>query len=440
MAAIPAARSYRLDDNLTAQQQRIFLTGTQALVRLLLAQKRRDLQHGLNTAGFVTGYRGSPLGGVDMAMWRNKTLLQRHNIQFLPAINEDLGATIVMGTQQAGDRDDRNVDGVFGMWYGKGPGVDRAGDALHHGNAAGASQHGGVLLIVGDDHTAASSSIPHASEQSLSSWRIPVVHPASVEEYELFGLWGWALSRYAGTWVAFKAVTETVESGRSFEISPVPDFSPARSTVNQNESDESITKKGTLGDAPLNNEDLHYSARDFLTPEIEHRMIARLDAVQSFSRLHPLDRLVEPAPNAKLGIISTGKAYLDTLDALRDPHQDAPLPSLRHYKIGLSWPIDRVGLMQFAQGLDHILIIEEKNALIEHQIKDLLFNSKIRPSVCGRHDLDQHALLPESGQFQPDIVGQALLRWLHQTTGYTTVPFHDTEPHIIEIRRGDVRP
>src|SRR5690554_2053655 len=440
MAAIPAARSYRLDDNLTAQQQRIFLTGTQALVRMLLTQRRRDRDHGLNTAGFVSGYRGSPLGGVDQALWRAQKALDAHDIRFVPAINEDLAATMIMGSQQAGLHPDRKVDGVFGMWYGKGPGVDRAGDALHHGNAAGASQHGGVLLIVGDDHTAASSSIPHASEQSLSSWRIPVVHPASVEEYELFGLWGWALSRYAGTWGAFKAGTETVESGRPYEISPIPDFTPAHNSVNQSESDASVTKTGSLGAGALNSEDLHYSARDFLTPEIEHRMIARLNAVQSFSRLHPLDRLVEPAPDAKLGIVSTGKAYLDTVDALQDLHRDTPLPSLRHYKIGFTWPLDRVGLMQFVQGLDHILIIEEKNALIEHQIKDLLFNNKVRPSVCGRHDLDQHALLPESGQFQPDIVGQALLRWLHQTTGYTTVPFHDTEPHIIEIRRGDVRP
>src|SRR5690554_3626583 len=334
MAAIPAARSYRLDDNLTAQQQRIFLTGTQALVRMLLTQRRRDRDHGLNTAGFVSGYRGSPLGGVDQAMWRAQKALDAHDIRFVPAINEDLAATMVMGSQQAGLHPDRKVDGVFGMWYGKGPGVDRAGDALHHGNAAGASRHGGVLLIVGDDHTAASSSIPHASEQSLSAWRIPIVNPASIEEYELFGLWGWALSRYAGTWVAFKAVTETVESGRSFEISPVPDFSPVRNTTHPQPADSSANKV-----------DLQYSAREFLTPAIEDRMIARLGAVQSFSRLHPLDRLIDPAPGAALGIISTGKAYLDTLDALQDLDPDLPArPPIRHYKIGLSWPIDSVGL------------------------------------------------------------------------------------------------
>lgn len=157
---------YQLADNLTRESGRIFLTGTQALVRIMLTQARVDRARGLNTAGFVSGYRGSPLGGVDMAMWKSKQALDAAKISFLPGINEDMAATAVMGTQQAGVRGDRNVDGVFAMWYGKGPGVDRAGDALHHGNAAGASRHGGVLVVVGDDHTAVSSSIPHASEAS----------------------------------------------------------------------------------------------------------------------------------------------------------------------------------------------------------------------------------------------------------------------------------
>src|SRR5690606_1395343 len=194
MAAIPHIRPYELNDNLTAQEQRIFLTGTQALVRMLLSQYRRDKAHGYNTAGFVSGYRGSPLGGVDQALWRAKKQLDAHHIRFVPAINEDLAATMVMGSQQAGQHPARKVDGVFGMWYGKGPGVDRAGDALHHGHAAGASRLGGVLLVVGDDHTAASSSIPHASDANLAAWKIPVIHPASVEDYEYYGLWGWALS------------------------------------------------------------------------------------------------------------------------------------------------------------------------------------------------------------------------------------------------------
>ncbi len=398
---------YRLDENLTATSGRIFLTGTQALVRLLLSQRRADRARGLNTAGFVTGYRGSPLAGVDMAMWRARKQLDEHQVNFLPSINEDLGATIVMGTQQAGIRDDRTVDGVFAMWYGKGPGVDRAGDALHHGNAAGASKAGGVLLIVGDDHTAASSSIPHASETSLLAWGIPIVHPASVDEYELFGLWGWALSRYSGAWVAFKAVTETVESGRSFTLQPMPDFS--------------------VPDGDPHNGALEYSASEFLTPGIENRIAARLEAVKAFSRLHSLDRLVDPAPNARLGIVTTGKAFLDTQDALRqlaDAQPGRALPELRHYKIGLSWPIDGPGFMEFAQGLDEILVIEEKAPVIESQIKDLLFNQAIRPRVAGKRDLENEALVPREGQLRPALVAGALRRWLRQAGG-TALPETD---------------
>src|SRR5690606_36596154 len=190
------------------------------------------------------------------------------------------------------------VDGVFALWYGKGPGLDRAGDALHHGSAAGASAKGGVLLVVGDDHTAASSYIPHASETSLIGWQVPIVNPASVEEYECYGRWGWALSRYSGAWVALKSVTETVESGRSFTLQPIPDFSIPQSDPYQ-------------GATP-------YSAREFLTPEIELRMARRIDAVKAFSRKHSLDCLVRPEPTARLGVVSTGKAFLDAEDALDD--------------------------------------------------------------------------------------------------------------------------
>ncbi|TCT09136.1 indolepyruvate ferredoxin oxidoreductase family protein [Paralcaligenes ureilyticus] len=389
---------YQLSDNFTRTEGRVFLTGTQALVRLVLAQRRADREQGLNTAGFVTGYRGSPLAGVDIAMWRAQAMLDENQITFLPAINEDLGATIVMGTQQAGVRDDRTVDGVFAMWYGKGPGVDRAGDALHHGNAAGASRHGGVLLIVGDDHTAASSSIPHASETSLLALGIPIVHPASVEEYEYFGRWGWALSRYSGAWVAFKVSTETVESGRSFELQPVPGFS---------------ADQGSINDAGL-----EYSAKEFLTPAIENRMADRLQAAKAFSRRHSLDRLIDPAPTATLGLITSGKAHLDTLDALknlRDAHPDKALPALRHYKIGLSWPIDEAGLRAFAQGLKHILVIEEKAPVIESQIKDLLFNQPDRATVAGKRDLENEVLVPAAGQLRPALVAGALRRWLAQT-------------------------
>ncbi len=396
MSAAAIDTEYRLDSNLTATSGRIFLTGTQALVRMVLAQRRADREKGLNTAGFVTGYRGSPLAGVDLAMWRAQQSLAQHQVDFLPAINEDLAATMIMGTQQAGLRDDRKVDGVFALWYGKGPGVDRAGDALHHGNAAGASRHGGVLLVVGDDHTAASSSFPHASETSLSAWGIPIVNPASIEEYEAFGLWGWALSRYSGAWVAFKAVTETVESGRSFVLRTPSDLATP--------DDDTIAGS------------LEYSTREFLTPAVEGRMASRLKAVKAFSARHSLDRFVDPAPGARLGLITTGKAFLDAQDALRRLARQHPgsLPALRHLKIGLTWPIDEPSFARFAQGLDHILVIEEKAGLIEGQIKDLLFNAARRPTVSGKRDLEHEVLVPREGQLRPALLTGVLRRWLRQ--------------------------
>lgn len=392
MAALPHI-AYRLEDNLTARHERIFLTGTQALVRLLIRQRQRDRDAGWRTAGFVSGYRGSPLGGVDQAMWRAQSLLQAHDIRFVPAINEDLAATMVMGSQQAGVHPQRLVEGVFGMWYGKGPGVDRAGDALHHAHAAGASRKGGVLLIVGDDHTAASSSIPHASDATLASWNIPVIHPGSVEDYEHFGLWGWAASRFSGSWVAFKAITETVESGRSFVPAEVPDFAMPADLMLQHRRE--------------------YSPREFLSPAIEERMLQRLDAIRLFSRHHSLDRVRDPAPAARLGVISVGKAALDVEQALRHLREAHPhMPALRHLQIGLVWPLDGETVSNFAQGLDHLLVVEEKTALVESQIKEAFFSLARRPSVHGRLGPDGQTLIPGTGQLAPDRVSRALAKWL----------------------------
>ena len=391
---------YQLADNLTRESGRIFLTGTQALVRIMLTQARVDRERGLNTAGFVSGYRGSPLGGVDMAMWKSKKALDASKISFLPGINEDMAATAVMGTQQAGVRADRNVDGVFAMWYGKGPGVDRAGDALHHGNAAGASRHGGVLVVVGDDHTAVSSSIPHASEASLIGWQMPIVHPTSIDEYETFALWGWALSRYAGTWVAFKAVSETIESGHSFTPAAVQAYDmPA--------------------DPDMPPESLEYSARDFLSLAVETRMNLRMKAVAAFARRHSIDRLTCPAPRATVGIVTVGKAHLDTMEALSRLGVDTVTANapVRIYKPGLTWPLDGERLLDFARGLSHILVIEEKGAVVESQIKDLLFNRPDRPSVIGKKGFDGETMVPSAGQLRPSLLAQPLAGWLTRTAG-----------------------
>lgn len=385
--------NYQLKDNISATSGRIFLTGTQALLRMLLSQARRDQSAGLNTAGFVSGYRGSPLGGVDSTMWRHAKELEQARIHFQPAINEDLAATMIMGTQQLDTHEDKQVEGVFSMWYGKGPGVDRACDALNHGHAAGASHKGGVLVVVGDDHVGVSSSIPHSSEHALRHLRMPIVHPSSVEEYEYFGLWGWALSRYSGAWVAFKAITETVESGRAFDILDIPSFDLAHTPSKHARS---------------------YDAKPFLTPHIEQNIESRLVAVHEFARTYPLDKVLDPAPTAKVGIITTGKSTVDTLEALEHLKKNIVLPALRHYKLGLVWPIETEAFLAFAQGLDHILVIEEKDDFVEAQIKTILFDAGLNISVHGKKDKQNQELISRFGQLSPLAIEQAVATWLQQ--------------------------
>ena len=396
--AAPALETgYRLEDNRTARAGRVFLTGTQALVRLLFRQRQEDQARGWNTAGYVSGYRGSPLAGVDTELWRAKSDLAEHGIRFLPAINEDLAATAVMGTQQVGLDPEREVDGVFAMWYGKGPGVDRAGDAIRHGNAAGTSRRGGVLMVVGDDHAATSSSIPNASDLSLMGWGIPIVHPASVDEYEAFGLWGWAASRHASTWVAFKAISETVESARSVEASSGAALA--------------LPEASGLPDTSA----LEYRTSDFLTPAVELRLAAKLEAFSAFARGNPLDRLVVPAPGATAGIVAVGKSFHDLMEVLQRcglGADDLPALGLRLYKPGLVFPLDAEGADRFCEGLSHVLVIEEKASVVEQQLKDRVFNRARRPTVCGKQDLEGHPLLAWTGQLSPASIAAALLTWL----------------------------
>ncbi|MEM9106907.1 MAG: pyruvate ferredoxin oxidoreductase, partial [Pseudomonadota bacterium] len=275
-APLPLAQ-YDLGDRYQRRTGRVYLTGTQALTRIVLDQALRDREAGLNTAGFVSGYRGSPLGGVDLELWRTKALLKERNIEFMPAVNEDLAATAVLGSQQVETDPGRTVDGVFGLWYGKGPGVDRAGDALKHGNAYGSSSKGGVLVVAGDDHGCVSSSMPHQSDVAFMAWFMPTLNPANVNEYMQFGEYGYALSRYSGMWVGFKAVSETVESAASVEILPdrrfkTPDF-----------------------DIPPTG--LHYRWPDLPGPQIEERMEAKKQAVFAFAEANPIDRRVYDIPN-----------------------------------------------------------------------------------------------------------------------------------------------
>jgi indolepyruvate ferredoxin oxidoreductase len=389
---------YALSDNLTRSSGRVFLTGTQALVRLLCMQKTFDEAQGLNTGGFVSGYRGSPLGAVDQELWRASALLAQHHVEFLPAINEELGATAVLGSQQVEADPTRQVDGVFAMWYGKGPGVDRAGDALKHGNAYGSSPRGGVLVVLGDDHGCVSSSMPHQSEQALMAWGMPVINPANIQEYLEFGLYGWALSRYSGAWTGFKAISETVEGGAVVELPPLPRF----------------VEPGDYA-APAGG--LHNRWPDLPSLALEARVAAKLEAVQAFARANSIDRLVVPAPGASIGIISTGKAYLDLLEALN--RLGLPLGRLeelgvRLYKPGLSYPLEQTRLAAFADGLAEILVVEEKGAVVEQQLKNLFYNlpHASRPAVIGKTDQHGHPLLSALGELRPSRIAPALVQWL----------------------------
>ncbi|HVL59395.1 MAG TPA: indolepyruvate ferredoxin oxidoreductase family protein [Burkholderiaceae bacterium] len=392
---------YRLSDNLAARSGQVFLTGTQALVRLLLMQRALDAAQGLNTAGFVSGYRGSPLGMVDQQLWKAKHLLDQAGIEFLPAINEDLAATACLGTQRVALDPKRRADGVFAMWYGKGPGVDRSGDALKHGNAYGSSPLGGVLVVAGDDHGCVSSSMPHQSDLAMQAWSMPVLHPANVAEYLEFGLYGWALSRFSGAWVGFKAISEVVESGMTVDLDRVPlafehrvDYAP-----------------------PPEVGSLHVRAVDLPSLAIEQRLAHKLDAVRAFARVNSVDTHVVTSPRATLGIVTVGKAHFDFMEVLRrlDLDPDAlAAAGVRVYKVGLVYPLEPTRILEFVLGLEEILVIEEKAPVVERQIKELLYHlpDTQRPRVSGKTDANGAPLLPTTGELRPSRVMPVVAEWL----------------------------
>jgi indolepyruvate ferredoxin oxidoreductase len=394
----PALRDYKLSDNLGARAGQVFLTGTQALVRLLLAQKALDERAGLKTAGFVSGYRGSPLGMVDQQLWKAKKFLDAAHIDFLPAINEDLAATACLGVQRVALDPKRTVDGVFAMWYGKGPGVDRSGDALKHGNVYGTSTQGGVLVVCGDDHGCVSSSTPHQSDQALQAWSMPIVHPANVAEYLEFGLYGWALSRFCGTWVGFKAISEVVESGMTVDLDSVPlDFELPVDHV-----------------PPTH---LHIRTVDLPSLELETRLAHKLDAVRAFAKLNSLDKHIVVSPRATLGIVTVGKAHYDFMEVLRrldlDPN-DLAAAGVRVYKVGLVFPLESSRMAEFAQDLTDMLVIEEKGPVVERQIKELLYHlpDAQRPRVIGKTDERGAAVLSALGELRPSRIMGTVADWL----------------------------
>ena len=403
-----ALESVQLDDKYTLESGRAWMSGIHALVRLPMMQRVRDAQAGLNTAGFVSGYRGSPLGGVDQNMWKAAKHLKAHHVEFQPGINEDLAATAVWGSQQVNLFPGAKYDGVFGMWYGKGPGVDRCGDVFKHANAAGTSRHGGVLVVAGDDHPAKSSTLPHQSDHILKACMIPVLFPSSVQEVLDYGLHGWAMSRYAGVWVGMKCITDIVE------VSASVDVDPQRVQI-QLPEDFILPADGLnirLADTPLQQE-----AR-----LLDYKLYAAL----AYARANKLNRELWHVPqrDARFGIMTSGKAYLDTRQALSDlglTEAVCQRIGLRLFKVGMVWPLESTGTQQFAEGLDEILVVEEKRQVLEYQLKEELFSwigsGKKIPRVVGKFDDKDGGewsvpqgnwLLPAHYEFSPAMVARAI--------------------------------
>ena len=393
--------SYELDHRYTRTSGRVYLTGVQALVRLPLMQKWRDEAAGLETAGFISGYRGSPLGTYDMALWQAKALLDQNRIRFEPGVNEDLAATAVWGSQQAILQPGPKVEGVFSIWYGKGPGVDRSLDPIKHANYMGTAAKGGVLALCGDDPGAKSSSIAHQSEQALVHAGIPILNPANVQEYLDLGLMGWALSRYSGCWVGFKCLTDTVDSAASVEVGldrvsvVTPDFALP-------EQDHHVTMNNIPG-------------------QIEAQLYqVKLPAAQAFAHANGIDRIVIDSPRRRLGIVTTGKAYLDVRQALAELGIDDGLASelgLSLYKVGMTWPLEPRGALAFARGLEDILVVEEKRPLIEEQLSRVLYNERERPRLLGKADENGAPLLPTTGELAPAVIGDVVRGWLEKRLG-----------------------
>ena len=366
-------QSISLDDKYTLERGHAFMTGTQALIRLMMLQRQADEKAGLNTAGYISGYRGSPLGNVDLTAAKAKKHLSKYHVKFHPGVNEDLAATTVWGTQQVNMFPGAKYDGVFAMWYGKGPGVDRCGDVFKHANLAGTSKFGGVLVVAGDDHAAKSSTAAHQSEHILKACGIPVLYPSSVQEYLDYGLHGIALSRYTGLWVSMKCVTDIVESGAVVEINSdrvqpiIPtDFDLPADGVNIRTPDPVLAQE-----TRMNN----------------YKWYAAL----AYVRANKLNKIIWDSPNAKIGIITAGKSYLDTRQALADlgiDEQVAKDIGIRLYKIGLTWPLESQGVREFATGLEEILVVEEKRQILEYALKEELYNweDKVRPRVVGKFD------------------------------------------------------
>ena len=389
-----------LGDRFDLSKSPVLLNGAQAVARLLLAQKERDRRAGLNTAGFVTGYRGSPVGGLDLQFTRLGKLFKANDIHFEPGLNEELAATAVWGAQQAEMRGEGRFDGVFSLWYGKGPGVDRCGDVFRHANLAGTSRHGGVLALMGDDHTAESSTTAHQSEFAFVDVMMPVLSPAGVQEVLDYGALGWALSRYAGVWVGLKCIKDTIES------TAVVDAALDRIAP--------VAPQGF----PMPPGGLNIRTPDGILDQEARLQEHKRAAVVAWIAANKLNRIIASGgPSAKIGIITIGKSYLDTRQALDDLGIDEARCNelgLRLYKLGCAWPIEPEGLREFARGLSLIIVVEEKRSLVEVQVREELYGEPNQPVCIGKKDEAGRWLFPVKGALDPNdiaiAIGERLLK------------------------------
>ncbi len=384
-----------LDDKYTIEHGRLFMNGTQALVRLMLMQHAKDKARGLNTAGYVSGYRGSPLGKLDQEFGRAAKYLSAADVLFRPAVNEDMAATAVWGTQQTGLYDDATHDGVFGVWYGKGPGVDRSGDVFRHANLAGTSPTGGVLALAGDDPGCNSSTVPSHSEYAMIDGSLPFLHPANLSELLRYGLIGIEMSRFSGLWVGMKCITDTMDTAGSLEIDPsfgafaLPD----------------------TGTYPQGERNIRWPDRAMDQEERLHAL--KIPAAIAFARANKLDQVIYDSPQATFGICATGKTFMDVQQALDDLGIDAARAAklgLRVYKIAMPWPLEPEGAQAFADGLSDILVVEEKRPVIETQLKDLMYNrpAESRPGIVGKRDETGTPLLQPSGELTPGQIARII--------------------------------
>jgi indolepyruvate ferredoxin oxidoreductase len=395
-----------LEDKYRVQKGWVYLTGNNALARLPMQQHLRDKANGINTGGFISGYRGSPLGRYDMELWGAKKLLDEHNIKFLPGVNEDLAVTSVWGSQYVGSFPGAKVDGVFGVWYGKGPGTDRAGDAFRHVGVMGTSKFGGAIALAGDDHGCKSSSIYNFSDQIFIAAGMPVLYPSNTQELLDFGLHGFAMSRFTGCWVGVKVHNDVVEGGGSVYVAPdlpkitLPEVSPAPH----------------LGPAGFN---LRIADMPLLAEErlFHHKLPAAL----AYCRANQLNHTVHDGANARVGVLSAGKSYQDVLQAMSELHlSEGKIRELglRVGKIGMVWPLEPEYIKEFSQGLEIILVVEEKRPIIEDQLKTILYDVPMatRPRIIGKYECatqfaaDRGApVLQNWGELSPPVIAKVLI-------------------------------